>query len=78
MIAHRLSTIRRPDQILVVDGGRIVEQGGVAELLAQGGLFARLWQAQKMTTAPAANGSANGAGNGRAPHLDVPIAGAAR
>jgi ABC-type multidrug transport system fused ATPase/permease subunit len=47
MIAHRLSTLRRPDRILVVDGGRIVEQGCIPELLAQGGLFARLWQAQR-------------------------------
>lgn len=55
MIAHRLSTLRRPDRILVVDGGRIVEQGCIAELLAQGGLFARLWQAQRVG-APHANG----------------------
>jgi ATP-binding cassette subfamily B protein len=46
MIAHRLSTLRRPDRILVIDGGRIVEQGSVEELLAAGGLYARLWQAQ--------------------------------
>jgi ABC-type multidrug transport system fused ATPase/permease subunit len=57
MIAHRLSTIRRPDRVLVVDGGRIVEQGGVAELLAQGGLFARLWHAQKVPTGAGANGN---------------------
>ena len=48
MIAHRLSTLRRPDRILVIDSGRIVEQGCIAELLAQGGLFARLWQAQRV------------------------------
>jgi ABC-type multidrug transport system fused ATPase/permease subunit len=47
MIAHRLSTLRRPDRILVLDGGRIVEQGRITELLANGGLFARLWHAQK-------------------------------
>jgi ABC-type multidrug transport system fused ATPase/permease subunit len=47
MIAHRLSTLRRPDRILVVDGGHIVEHGCIPELLAQGGLFARLWQAQR-------------------------------
>lgn len=51
MIAHRLSTLRRPDRILVVDGGRIVEQGCITELLAQGGLFARLWQAQRVGVA---------------------------
>ena len=48
MIAHRLSTLRSPDRILVVEGGRIVEQGSMTELLAQGGLFARLWQAQRV------------------------------
>jgi ABC-type multidrug transport system fused ATPase/permease subunit len=52
MIAHRLSTIRRPDQILVVDGGRIVERGSVHELLVQGGLYARLWAAQAKPSAP--------------------------
>jgi ATP-binding cassette subfamily B protein len=55
MIAHRLSTLRRPDRILVVDSGRIVEQGPIPDLLAQGGLFARLWQAQRVG-APHANG----------------------
>ena len=55
MIAHRLSTLRRPDRILVVDSGRIVEQGRIPDLLAQGGLFARLWQAQRVG-APHGNG----------------------
>jgi ATP-binding cassette subfamily B protein len=45
-IAHRLSTILAADQILVVDGGRIVERGTHAELLAHGGLYARLYQEQ--------------------------------
>jgi ATP-binding cassette subfamily B protein len=42
VIAHRLSTILRADLILVMDRGRIVERGGHAELLAQGGLYAKL------------------------------------
>jgi len=45
-IAHRLSTILRADQILVYDGGRIVERGTHATLLAKGGLYARLYREQ--------------------------------
>jgi ATP-binding cassette subfamily B protein len=46
VIAHRLSTVRDADQILVVDGGRIVERGRHDELLAAGGLYAELYRTQ--------------------------------
>ena len=45
-IAHRLSTIARMDRILVVDQGRIVEEGTHDALLAQGGLYANFWSRQ--------------------------------
>ncbi|MDR8523534.1 lipid A export permease/ATP-binding protein MsbA [Shewanella fidelis] len=46
VIAHRLSTIESADQILVVDQGKIVERGNHATLLAQGGVYANLYQMQ--------------------------------
>ena len=46
VIAHRLSTILAADLILVLDRGRIVESGNHASLLAQGGLYAHLYQTQ--------------------------------
>ena len=45
-IAHRLSTIARMDRIVVIDQGRIVEEGSPDELVDQDGLFARLWKRQ--------------------------------
>jgi subfamily B ATP-binding cassette protein MsbA len=46
IIAHRLSTVRRADRLVVLDHGRIVEEGSHAELLELGGLYARLYQRQ--------------------------------
>ena len=46
VIAHRLSTIEHADQVLVLDHGRLVEQGTHAQLLAQGGLYAHLHRMQ--------------------------------
>lgn len=49
VVAHRLSTIRAADMILVVSGGQVVQRGTHDELLAAGGLYAELYQAQFAT-----------------------------
>ena len=46
VIAHRLSTIEKADRIVVLDGGRVVEEGTLAELVGRGGLFAELYRLQ--------------------------------
>lgn len=46
VIAHRLSTVQRADRIVVLDNGRVAEQGTHAELLAQGGIYKKLYDIQ--------------------------------
>jgi ATP-binding cassette subfamily B protein len=55
-IAHRLSTIVEADEILVMEAGRIAERGRHVDLLALGGIYARLWalQLQEQREKPAA------------------------
>ena len=56
VIAHRLSTVEGADKILVLRGGRIVESGGHAELLAAGGDYAALYRMQFNESPPAGAG----------------------
>ncbi|HVS58840.1 MAG TPA: ABC transporter ATP-binding protein, partial [Candidatus Saccharimonadales bacterium] len=46
VIAHRLSTIQKMDRIIVLDRGKVVEQGSHRELLRQNGTYAKLWAHQ--------------------------------
>ncbi|MGH3614268.1 MAG: ABC transporter ATP-binding protein, partial [Pseudonocardia sp.] len=51
IVAHRLATAARADRVVVLDAGRIVEEGPHAELLAAGGYYTRLWRAGELTPA---------------------------
>lgn len=45
-MAHRLSTVRKADSIVVIDGGKIVEQGTHDQLVEKGGVYEKLYQSQ--------------------------------
>ncbi len=68
VIAHRLSTVRNADRILVIDGGKVVDEGSHDELVKKGGLYARLASLQLMDgeacapAKPAASQAVAGAG----------------
>jgi ABC-type multidrug transport system fused ATPase/permease subunit len=71
VIAHRLSTIRRADQILVVEGGRIVERGTHESLYAQGGRYWDLYTRQhglesNLFLAPGEGDKVDDSGSGKA------------
>ena len=51
VIAHRLSTIRHCDRILVLDEGKIIEDGSYEELISKDGFFAKLVERQRLDTA---------------------------
>ncbi|MDP2056376.1 MAG: ATP-binding cassette domain-containing protein, partial [Thiobacillus sp.] len=55
IIAHRLSTVVEADEILVLEGGRIVERGRHTELLAKNGMYAHMWALQQAEDEDSAN-----------------------
>jgi ATP-binding cassette subfamily B protein len=71
VIAHRLSTIVGADEIIVLDQGRIAERGTHARLLAEGGLYASMWNRQREAEA-AREKLARMADSGEAPNREPP------
>ncbi|MET0346415.1 MAG: hypothetical protein ABW218_09130, partial [Casimicrobiaceae bacterium] len=63
-IAHRLSTIVDADEVLVLDGGRIVERGTHVALLEADGVYARMWRLQQSEAPEGSGGSPPGTPRG--------------
>jgi len=72
VIAHRLSTIREMDRILVLDHGRLIEAGSHAQLLATGGLYAKLYGLQFAADARSEPSAPNGQGSCGSPPSNHP------
>ena len=49
IISHRISAVREADEILVLDEGAIIERGNHDELIRRGGVYAELWQQQRLS-----------------------------
>jgi len=62
IIAHRLSTVANADKIIVVDGGRLVEQGNLDQLLSYNGVFSAFWKLQVATERKSKNVAETSAG----------------
>lgn len=73
VVAHRLSTVRGANRVVVMDGGRIVESGGHDELLAQDGLYARLYRMTYREQEPGGDG--DGARAAKSTSTDATVAG---
>ena len=58
VIAHRLSNVQRADRIVVFADGQVVEQGTHAELMRRGGVYAKMWDAQRLLDAASQDGGA--------------------
>jgi ATP-binding cassette subfamily B protein len=72
VIAHRLSTVREMDRIIVLNHGRLVEEGTHEQLLARGGLYAKLYSLQFAAAAASAPAPSNGSASLNTTPVDTP------